>query len=69
MLAHLLREPNLLQEEFGDLTVADFCGTVHQSLFRTITKLTEEGKSFDVVTVAESWGAEKTSGRPDCLSF
>lgn len=64
VLAHLLREPNLLQEEFGDLTVADFCGTVHQSLFRTITKLTEEGKSFDVVTVAESWGAEKTVGDP-----
>lgn len=64
VLARLLVEPNLLQEPFGDLTISDFGGKVDQSLFRTLVKLSEEGKPFDVTTVAESWGAEKEVGDP-----
>lgn len=64
VLARLLVEPDLLQKSFGDLTVADFGGKVHQSLFRTFLKLAEEGKDFDIVTVAEAWGAEKEVGDP-----
>jgi hypothetical protein len=33
VLARLLNEPDLLQESFGDLTISDFGGKVHQSLF------------------------------------
>lgn len=64
VLARLIAESDLLQESFGDLTVQDFGGKVHQSLFRIIAKLSEEGKPFDVMTVAESWGAEKEIGDP-----
>jgi hypothetical protein len=64
VLARLLVEPDLLQEPFGDLTVSDFGGKVHQSLFRTLLRLSQEGKPFDVTTVAESWGAEKEVADP-----
>src|ERR1022692_2128705 len=64
VLARLLVEPELLQESFGDLAISDFGGKVHQSLFRTLLKLAEEGKPFDIVTVAETWGSGKEVGDP-----
>ena len=57
-------EPNLLRESFGDLTDTDFNGSVHRTLFRTIAKLVEEGKPFDVPELADAWGAEKAVGDP-----
>ncbi len=64
VLARLIMEPKLLQESFGDLTVSDFGGTVHQSLFRTVLKLAQEGESFDGAAVADAWEAEKQVGDP-----
>lgn len=64
VLVRLLLEPNLLQQSFGDLTVSDFAGTIHQSLFRLLVKLAEQGQPFDLATVAEAWGAEKQVGDP-----
>ena len=62
MLARLLLNPDLLQESFGDLTISDFGGSLHRSLFHTLAKLAEEGKPFDITTVADSWDAEKEVG-------
>jgi AAA domain/DnaB-like helicase N terminal domain len=62
VLGRLLMQPELLQESFGDLAVSDFGGSIHQSLFRTLVKLSEEGKEFDIMTVAEAWGAGKDVG-------
>jgi KaiC/GvpD/RAD55 family RecA-like ATPase len=64
VLARLLMEPTLLRDAFGDLAVTDFGGTTDQSLFRTMAKLVEEGKSFDLPDLAEAWGAEKQVGDP-----
>jgi len=55
VLMRLIMEPKLLHESFGDLTMSDFGGSVHQSLFRTIVKLSEEKEEFDIVTIAEAW--------------
>lgn len=64
VLARLVLEPNLLQESFGDLTVSDFSGSVHQSLFRTLIKLAQEAQSIDIAMIADAWDAEKQVGDP-----
>jgi len=64
VLARLVLEPNLLEESFGDLTLSDFGGKVHQSLFRTLLKFAEERKPCDATAIADAWGAEKEVGDP-----
>src|SRR5579859_8039212 len=63
VLGALLLQPSLM-EEYGDLGISDFGGSLHQSLFRTMLKLAGEGKDFDVMTVAEEWRADKQIGDP-----
>lgn len=67
VLVNLLMQPALLRDEFGDLTASDFGGSVHQSLFRTMLKLAEDGVEYDAVIVAEAWKGEKEVG--DSLAF
>jgi DNA repair protein RadA/Sms len=67
VLSALLREPSLLRESFGDITISDFGGTLHQSLFRTMLKLTENDEEFDIIAVAEAWKGDKEVG--DALSY
>ncbi len=62
VLSSLLMQPNLLRESFGDLTISDFGGSVHQSLFRTMLKMAENGEEFDLSAVAAQWRAEKEVG-------
>ena len=64
ILSRVLEQPDLLQESFGDLAISDFVGKVHQSLFRTLLKLSQEGRPFDITTVADSWGAQQEVGDP-----
>jgi len=68
VLAELLMQPKLLKETLADLTISDFGGSVHQSLFRTILKLADEWGEFDEIAVAQAWsGGEKEVG--DALAF
>jgi AAA domain/DnaB-like helicase N terminal domain len=60
-------EPSLLRESFGDLTVTDFGGSLHQSLFRTMLKLAENNDEFDCVAVAEAWKGDREVG--DALAY
>ena len=64
VLARLIVEPRLLVDAFGDLTVTEFGGSVHQSLFRTVVKLAQEGKPFDIPELTEAWNAEKLVADP-----
>lgn len=67
VLASLLEHPALLRESVGDLTVSDFGGSLHQSLFRTMVKLAEDNQEFDLVEVAEAWKGGKEVG--DALAY
>jgi hypothetical protein len=68
VLSRLLMEPRLLTESFGDLAISDFGGSVHQSLFRTMLKLSEDGdEKFDIGTLCEAWKGEKEVG--DAIAF
>jgi hypothetical protein len=63
VLSTLLATPSLIREEFGDLTISDFGGSIHQSLFRTMLKLAEDGsEDFDLRAVAEAWKGDKEVG-------
>lgn len=67
VLVNLLLQPELLRDSFGDLTASDFGGSVHQSLFRTLVKLSEDGTQYDASIVAEAWKGEKEVG--DALAY
>lgn len=63
VLANLLMQPSLLRESFGDLTISDFGGSVDQSIFRTMMKLSEDGnEQWDIETVAQAWKGDKEVG-------
>ena len=68
VLSTLLTTPALIREEFGDLAVSDFGGSLHQSLFRTMVKIAENGiEDFDLHAVAEAWRGDKEVG--DALAY
>jgi hypothetical protein len=64
VLSRLLIQPELLEGLASDLAVSDFQGSVHQSLFRTMLRFSEEGKAFDIMELAEAWGAQNQVGDP-----
>lgn len=67
MLTSLLLHPGRLREHFGDLTVSDFGGSVHQSLFTTLLKLDQDGIEYDLATVADAWRGDKEVG--DAIAY
>ena len=62
VLANLLMQPSLLRESFGDLTISDFGGSVDQSIFRTMLKLSEDGTEWDIETLAQAWKGDSQVG-------
>jgi hypothetical protein len=62
VLANLLMQPALLRDSFGDLTISDFGGSVDQSIFRTMTKLSENGTEWDMWTIAQAWKGDQQVG-------
>jgi hypothetical protein len=68
VLSTLLTTPSLIREEFGDLAISDFGGSLHQSLFRIMLKLAENGTDdIDLQAVAEAWKGDKEVG--DALAY
>lgn len=64
VLARLLIRPELFEGIASDLTLSDFTGTLHQSLFKTMLKFAQEGKKFELMDIADDWGAKKEVGNP-----
>lgn len=62
VLSRLLVQPELLEGPAGDLAVSDFQGSVHQSLFRTMLRFSQEGKAFDIMELAEAWEGKNQVG-------
>jgi AAA domain/DnaB-like helicase N terminal domain len=70
VLCALIGQPALIQESFGDLTVSDFAGTLHQSLFRTLLKLIERGdEQIDYESVADAWGSSNLQAIGDARAY
>ena len=69
VLSALLTQSDLIHETFGDLAVSDFVGSVHQSLFHTMLKLTGDGKVLDIATVAEAWGDTGVKAVGDAATY